>query len=403
MDKVTNTHGWSQMAVCRDAAADSVNNRQNCLPQAGTAAEADGTVGDSAVIACFDGDRETEETYFVMEDCGEADFPDAVPAGQAPEADSPFLVVDDEETDVRDAAPDGQASDAGKTSEADAQVCRNADGSLIRGNPEAFFEQMQAQGWQMMSTEGKDFDVIMQKGDLQFAVKWGSGDSKGAEMFLHGDGEQPIKNDKSKNKKVKSHNPFENCSSDSDIIVIQNSAQKKNGTRSLSWEKQAGEIYEVARPFLEQGYDLGINGYSAGGYGACELAEYATGVKGDNTEPLREGQQIILRLFDGVPKPQGGKKGEERIADMLSANPNNFKADFHWSAANRNDISGRTAKAGRNLEHQYGSQVTIQSEDNYPFTKEFQNEYKHLNKELHGLLQFVIADHIPGVVKVGED
>lgn len=186
-------------------------------------------------------------------------------------------------------AASGQASNAGKTSEADAQVCRNADGSFIRGNPEAFCGQMQAQGWQMMSTEGKDFDIIMQKGDLQFAVKWGSGDSKGAEMFLHGDGEQPIKNDKSQN-------PFENCSSDSDIIVIKNSAQKKNGTRSQSWEKLAGEIYEAARLFLEQGYDLGVSGFSAGGYGAYVMTEYVMGLQGKNGTCRFRKDSILRRV-----------------------------------------------------------------------------------------------------------
>ncbi len=284
---------------------------------------------------------------------------------------------------AQDVAATNKAADTQETAKSAPRVRKETDGTFIRDNPEAFFEQMQAQGWVMQSTEGKDFDVIIEKGDLTFAIKWGSGDSKGAEMFLHGDGEQPIKNGK--------ENPFAGYNSDSDLIVIQNK-KAVNGTRCQTWEQQAADIYEVARPFLAQGYDLGISGFSSGGYGACELTEYVMGVKGNNTEPLQEGQQITTRFFDGVPNTQSGKSGETRINNMLAANPENFDVEFYWSSTD-GGIAGRTAKAGQDLEKQYADRVKAQG-CTYSSTV---HEGRSYNR--HGYLQFIIPDVLPGVGK----
>ena len=230
-------------------------------------------------------------------------------------------------------------------------------------------------------------NVIMKKGSIQFGIKWGNGDSKGAEMYLHGDGGAPI----SRNYE----NPFEGYSSDADLIVVQAGNYDGSGSLCRGWEKDAPELYEVLRPFISGGYDVGINGFSSCGYGACELSEYVMGVKGNNTEPLREGQQITTRFFDGVPNKENGKTGADRIGAMLGANGDNYHAEFYWSNAGSHNIDDRTRDAGQLLEQQYADQVQTQG---YQFKSESNNHRGHTYGR-HGYMQFVVPDHIPGVTK----
>ena len=157
-------------------------------------------------------------------------------------------------------------------------------------------------------TDGTEFDAVLKRGDMQIGIKWGTGDSKGMEMYMHGCGSAPVSKP--------DRNPFAGYSLESDLIVVQ-TAHPSN------WH--IDQMYEVARPFLEQGYDMGVSGFSAGGYGAYVMTEYVMGLQGKNgTVPLQEGQHFTARFFDGL----GSTK---RMPAMLASSPNNFTAEFYNS------------------------------------------------------------------------
>ncbi|MDO5297394.1 MAG: hypothetical protein Q4F00_12350 [bacterium] len=257
-----------------------------------------------------------------------ADAPAADVAATDASADAAGTQAADQAAETEVAAVD-EAGEANEEAAVNGTAWEGVDPTLGEEDRPLYIEQMNAaysaplleQGWSMVDVRDSGYDMIMKKGDMQIAVKWGDIGAQNTEMFMHGQGDNPVSNT--------GKSPFEGHSGDANLVVFELNV-KSGEDCSAKWGKDAQTqlACEAARPFVEHGNDIGITCHSAGGYCGVHAAE---SILNGEAGALQEDQDVTLRLFDAVPRTGG----QQLLAGLAESHPNDFNLEIYSSTAHK--------------------------------------------------------------------